>query len=320
MIIKNFLVQYHQEVGDNKGKQSLRGFDTIEDAKKYILASQLVPNSFFSEHSELNRLTPHYLTIEDSESGKTVYGKEKETKITTLGVLSADQVHNIPDGHIFLFHGGEEAKSEYRISSGGDWDKDKEDIIFHIDKREFEQMVNTIFLAETGYEYSQLKAKKLKYIMESRFYNSMRYGLEMDLTERISEVVIMELGSIYTDDAMFEDTRRSLLPYFIEKFHREEVSKFSFINHESIEGLERAIEQLDLLCETVEGDPPKFFTKEWSTMMDASAKKMIDRAEEAGVTINPLHYTDAKLHEPEEKAEKKKAEAKENQNTSSPKR
>lgn len=269
-----FLVSYHIQDGNGKEETVISWAENnLESAKEKLLASQLAPNSFYSAHEDIGRMSPHYITVTDIESGEIVVGSGRDIKITTLGALSFKNSEKIPNGHIYLFE-----------------DVNKS-AIFHIDKREFENMVNTIFSAETGYEYSQFKVKKMKHIMESRFYNNLREGLEDDLTERLSRVIISELGSSFINDTMFEDTRRHLLPYFMEKFHRKEVSKFSFVNHDNKNGLLNAVKQLDAMCTKIEGHPPKFFTKEWIKSMLASVDTTIQKLKENGVAIDPIRYT-----------------------------
>lgn len=276
MYAKKYIVVYVHGTNED---EVVGEYSTLEEAKRNLLTSQLVPSSFYAENSHLDRLLPHYVIVKDVESGEVLCGKNRDVKITTLGVLPVCEAHDIPDGHIFLY------------------EDEKGEMVFHIDKREFENMVNTIFSAETGYEYSRLKVHKLKHIMESRFYNSFREGLESSLTERLAEVVIIELGSTHVDDKMFEDTRRHLLPYFMEKFHRDEVGRFAFINHENKKIFAETLAQLDRMCVQVEGHPPKFFTEEWATMMMSSAKKIITKTKEFGIQVEPIEYTSPALRD-----------------------
>lgn len=299
LIDANYIIHYNY--AHEGTSEAIEGFETIEEAKKRILELQLLPNSFYNNEKfyHIDRLAPHYVTIDDAKTGKVVVGGEKDIKITTLGVLSAENAMNIPDGHIYLFNGGSETKHNFAdsLKSRFGIDTEEEDIIFHIDKREFDNMANAIFTAETGYEYSRVKAQKLKFIMESRFYNSLRDGLEDGLTGRLSEVIISELGSAYTDDTMFEDTQRHLLSYAIQEFHRDTTAKLSFIQHQSKEAVLIASRELDVTCETIEGDPPKFFTDEWAIAMKNSISKIMNHVEECEMTLEPIRYTAPKKNE-----------------------
>jgi len=253
--------------------QKIGEYASLTDAKKYIRLSQAVPNKFYGEHTDLYRADSHYISILDNESGKVVSGGSKCVQITTLQALKAEDAMKIPEGHIYLYQNKDQS------------------LFYHIDRREFDSIVGTIFSAETAFEYSKLKALKIKLIMNSRFYNNLREGLEDGVTGRLSNVIIGELGSQFESDTMFEDTKRHLLPYAIQNFHEDRMAKIATMKYESTNEVKSAMSQLDEMCCEIEGYPPKFFTPEWNKIMLDTANKAMDEIIHKGGAIEPIEYT-----------------------------
>lgn len=278
------------------GKKMIISFGKdLEQTKKDVLAYQLVPNSFYDQYfpdSIVNRVEPNYVTIENSMTQEVLAGADQDIKITTLGVLGISQAEKIPDGHIYLFYGGSETQQELTEKL----EMKDESLIFHIDKREFEHMVSTIFSTDTGYELSRLKAEKLKCVMESRFYNTLRENLEKDLTGMISSVVLSELGSTFIDDKMFEDTQKSLLPYYLQKFHQDETHKLSFMTHNNKDDLIAAVNKMDAKAKKIQGDPPVFFTEEWAKSMIETVQRHIAQADGSSIKAEPVSYSKPIIH------------------------